>query len=325
MKKWGIIGTGNIAHQLADAIKMLDDAKVVAVLSRSMGTAKTFADEYQIEKCFDSIDEFLSFSEIEIVYIATPHPKHYHETIACLKAGKHVLCEKPMALNSQQVNEMIKVARDNKRFLMEAMWTQFFPAMIKARELVQNGAIGEIRHIDASFCFRIDFNPQARHFNPELGGGALLDVGIYPIYFAQMFMEQLPVKIGSMAGLGATGVDEQSMYIFQYKNGAMASLKSALRTYVPQLGAVYGTTGYIEIPKFWQPDELTLHANNEIEHFHYERLGNGYTYEVQEVHRCIDAAKLQSDIISHRRSIEVADIMDEIRKQWGLVYPGEQA
>ena len=275
--KWGIIGTGNIAHQLADALSVINEAALVAVHSRKEETAVKFAKEYGLSEYHTNIDSFCSSNTFDIVYIATPHPNHYFETICCLNAGKHVLCEKPMALNYAQVSHMIDTSIANNCFLMEAMWTQFFPAILKINELIREEAIGEIKQIEASFCFCGDWNPQGRHLNRELAGGALLDVGIYPIYFAQMIMNEMPFGISSQAHIGETGVDEQSMYLLQYSNGALASLASAVRAQRPQFAYIYGTKGTITIPKFWQPDNFILQNEVGEKKFNFERFGNGYT------------------------------------------------
>lgn len=207
---------------------------------------------------------------------------------------------------------------------MEAMWTHFFPAMLKMKELIREGAIGEVRMMDVKFNFRSGWNPEGRLLNPDLAGGGLLDVGVYDIAFAQMVMGTAPSEIISSAHLGETGVDEQAGIVFKYSNGALAVLTCAVRTSTPHTASVYGTEGWIEVPPlFWQPDRFVLHTDEKNEEFAFERLGNGYSYEAQHVHECLKEDKKESDIIPHSLSVDVMKAMDEIRSQWNLRYPFE--
>jgi len=321
---WGIIGTGSIAHKFATGLRALPEAKLVAVGSRSLEHAHQFGEEFKVPHKYASYDELAQDSEVDVIYIATPHPYHKDNTLLCLNNGKAVLCEKPLAINSAQVADMVSCARTNNIFLMEAMWTHCFPAMTKVRELIHERAIGEVRLLEAKFCFRTGWYPEGRLLNPTFGGGALLDVGVYNIALAYIIFGKSPSRISSMAHLGDTGVDEQSSMILGYDNGAMANLTCAVRTNTPQDAAIYGTDGWIEIPSpYWQPDYIVLHTNDREEMMTFERVGNGYSFEAIEVMRCLRAGFLESRIVPLDMSIAVMSTMDEIRAQWGLKYPME--
>ena len=208
---------------------------------------------------------------------------------------------------------------------MEAMWMYFFPAIAKVREIVAAGDIGEVRLVQANFCFRRERNPQGRLLNPQLGGGALLDIGIYNIAFAQMIYGKEPKRISSMAHIGQTGGDEQGSMIFGYENGAMASLNCSFRVEAPCEAAIYGTGGYIKIPhKFFQPDKIIMKTGQEQEkEIKFERLGNGYSFEAAEVMRCLRNGEVECPIMPLDTTVAIMKTMDLIRQQWGLVYPME--
>ena len=323
--RWGIIGTGEIARKFAAGLTALEDAELAAVGSRSKESADCFGEEFGVPRRHASYDALAEDPEIDVVYVATPHPCHKDNTLLCLRSKKAVLCEKPLAMNSAEVAEMVECARSQKQFLMEAMWTHCFPAMAKVRELVSEGAIGKVRLLEAKFCFRSPWDPGGRLLNPELGGGALLDVGVYTVALAHMVLGP-PSRIVAMAHLGETGVDEQSAMILGYDDGAMAVLTCAVRTGTPHDAAVYGTEGWIRIPpRFWQPDRIVLRSNdNDSEQeISFPRLGNGYSFEAAEVMRCLREGKLESAVVPLRLSIDVMATLDRIRDELGLKYPME--
>lgn len=322
--KWGIIGTGNIARQFARGLRYVPDAELVAVGSRSRTTADHFGAEFNVSKRYPTYEALLDDPDVEVIYISTPHPFHYENTMMCLDAGKHVLCEKPFAMNVKQVNNMIRSARHKKLFLMEAMWTRFLPAMVKVKELIAAGAIGEARMLTADFGFRADFDPQNRLFAPELGGGALLDVGVYPIALASMLWGT-PDNITAKAHLGATGVDEQIALIFQYRDGQLAQLSAATRVRTPQEAWIMGTEGMIHItPEWWRPTRFSLikpGAAPEVFDLPYE--GTGYQFEAIEVGWALRAGELESPVMPLDESLEIMRMMDTARAQIGLTYPNE--
>ncbi|MCA9905622.1 MAG: Gfo/Idh/MocA family oxidoreductase [Anaerolineae bacterium] len=336
--RWGILSTGYIAGMLAEGLSVVEDAELVAVGSRSQANADAFADTWGAPHRHASYEALAADPDVDVIYVATPHPYHYENTMMCLNAGKHVLVEKPFAMNARQAGEMVALARQKGLFLMEAMWTRFTPAMAQVRQWLAAGAIGDVQLVRANLSFNIDFNPESRLFKPELGGGAMLDVGIYPISFAFMVLGT-PTSVYSTATLGPTGTDDRSAYMFGYDGGKTAQLSSAVRLNVPVEADIIGTDGMIKIHQAWiNPRKITLGklapegvVNRLIvegrlydtETLHIPTEGNGYNYEVMEVGRCIQAGKQESDIMPLDQSLAIMRTMDTIRGQWGLTYPNE--
>ncbi len=324
--RWGILGTGSIANTFATGLDFLPDAELVAVGSRKQETADAFADRYHIPHRHPSYESLANDPDVDVIYVCTPHPMHAANTSLCLRARKAVLCEKPFTINATEAQVLIETARRNKVFLMEAMWTRFLPLMGKVRELVAQKAIGDVRTVMAEFGFRAEYDRRVRLFTPELGGGAMLDVGVYTVSFASMVMGGIaPLQVASLADIGQTGVDEQSAYLLGYPGGRLAVLYSAVRTNSAHEGWVLGETGRIRIhaPVF-HPTRLTLTAEGKGEQVldvPYE--GNGFNYEAAEVMRCLCAGKLESDILPLSESLTIMQTMDRLREPWGLKYPTE--
>ena len=322
--RWGILGTGAIAAAFATALRQVTDATLFAVGSRSQTSADDFAQTHDVGRAFASYAELAADPDVDVVYIASPHTAHFEHTMLCLGAGKHVLCEKPFALNSTQTEQMVALAKHNGLFLMEAMWMRFIPLIIELRRRVDAGEIGQVRMIQADFGFRAPRNPHSRLFNPELAGGALLDLGIYPLAFSALLLGA-PTEITSLANIGTTGVDEQSAYVLKHEGGELSVLASALRTQTSMSAWVYGTDGRIHLPKqFWRAKEMVLYRNEmQPESIHLPYTGNGYQFEAQEVVDCLRAGKTESGIMPLRDSESLMGTMDTIRRQWGLAYPNE--
>lgn len=322
--RWGILGTGAIAAAFATALRQVTDATLFAVGSRSQTSADDFAQTHDLVRAFASYAELAADPDVDVVYIASPHTAHFEHTMLCLGAGKHVLCEKPFALNSTQTEQMVALAKHNGLFLMEAMWMRFIPLIIELRRRVDAGEIGQVRMIQADFGFRAPRNPHSRLFNPELAGGALLDLGIYPLAFSALLLGA-PTEITSLANIGTTGVDEQSAYVLKHEGGELSVLASALRTQTSMSAWVYGTDGRIHLPKqFWRAKEMVLYRNEmQPESIHLPYTGNGYQFEAQEVVDCLRAGKTESEIMPLRDSESLMGTMDTIRRQWGLTYPNE--
>ena len=320
--RWGIIGTGHIANTFATAIASLDDALVQAVASRTQASADKFADTYGIPNRHASYEALAADPEVDAVYIATLNSLHQDNSIMCLEAGKAVLCEKPFTINRAQAEAVIAVARKEKRFLMEAMWTRFMPALQQAMAWIDEGRIGEVRMVQANFGFRYDAAPL---FDPELGGGSLLDVGIYPITVAHMAFRQAPTQIRSLPYLGRNGVDEQAAYILGYDGGGLALLGSAIQTKSPYDAYIMGTDGMITVhDSFWNASKVSLERpEEETITKDFPLHCNGYEYEAMEVHRCLREGKLESDIMPLQTTLDILEVMDSIRLQWGLRYPME--
>lgn len=323
MYKWGIIGTGMIAHKMAEALQLLENAEVSAVLSRKEETAEKFAAKFRIANTFTSLQDFAGSDQVDIVYVATPHNNHRNEAVECMKKGKAVLCEKPMGVNLNEVEAMIGQAKKSNVLLVEAFWTYYFPAMQKALSLIREGHIGKPLMVDARFCFNTAHNPEDRKFNPNLAGGALLDIGLYCISFAQKVFNEFPESITGSAAIGPTGTDDSSAYILKYSDNRLATLSSSFQVETHNDAWVFGEKGKIQIPLFWQPDECIVYTKGNEEKIHFERFGNGYAYEARQFMRYLDEGKKESELFSLNQSIDLVKILDELRQQWGLKYPFE--
>lgn len=323
--RWGIIGTGSIAGAFAYGLSILPDATLAAVGSRSQKAADKFGEQFGVPKRYPSYAALAHDPEIDAVYIATPHNLHEENTLLCLEAGKAVLCEKPFAINAAQSERMIQKAREKKLFLMEAMWTRFLPSIVHLRELLSAGEIGEVRMLQADFGFRTNFDPKSRAFDPALGGGALLDVGIYPISLASMVFGRQPAQITSQARLGQTGVDEECAGVFQYEDEQMALVSAAVRTETPQEATIMGTKGWIRLHRpFFKTEKLSIYLRDQKEReIAIPMEGNGYNYEAAEVMACLRAGKLASSIMPLDETLAIMQTLDKMRAQWGLKYPGE--
>lgn len=322
--KWGILGTGGIASAFARDLNFAKNTEKLAVGSRTKESAEKFAMEHGISRAYGSYEELVQDIDVDAIYVATPHPFHKDNVLACLRAGKAVLCEKPFTINSGELEEIIQFARDQKLFLMEAMWTRFLPPIIKVREWIDSGEIGEVLLVKADFGFRAPWEPERRLLNPALGGGALLDVGIYPVTFASMIFGTNPERILSTAHIGETGVDEQFSIIMSYPSGKTATLNGAFRVGLTNEASIHGTKGYIRIPSFHSAKTATLYRDGEeVETFKDDRKCAGYTFEIEEVGRCLSQGLLESPAVPLDESLEIMKLMDEIRGQWGLKYPFE--
>ncbi len=322
--RWGILGTGAIAHKFAAGLNDLETIELLAVGSRSQTSADAFADEFNIPRRYSGYEALAQDPDIDAIYISTPHPFHKENTLLCLSHGKAVLCEKPFAINAREALEMISFAREKKVFLMEAMWSRFLPHLVKVRELIEKDTIGEVRMLGADFGFRTDVNAESRLFNPEMGGGALLDVGIYPVSLAFMLFGA-PVEVKSFARLGSTGVDEEAAMIFSHREGQLSLLSTAIRLNTPFEATITGTKGYIRIHSpWWAPSTFTLHLEGKKpKKIKVAAPFNGYNYEALEVSQCLRDDKLESDIMPLDETLAIMKTLDTIRAQWGLKYPME--
>jgi predicted dehydrogenase len=321
---WGIIGPGRIAEKFANAIPLVGRAILTSVSSRDIGRAERFAKTFGAPFYYDSYELLAQDKNIDAVYVAVPHSLHCLVAIKCLENGKAVLVEKPLALNEGQVKEMIDTATRNNSFLMDGMWTGFLPAIQKTLELVKEGAIGEIRQIRADFGFRAKYNPADRLFNMQLGGGCVLDVGVYPLFLCQSLLGY-PKNIEAKAQLSPTGVDEHCEAVLNYEN-AEAKIISSFIYDTARTADIIGTKGRISIPSAWyKADRLTLITEDEKEpkEFLFEPVINGFEYEIREVMRCKEMGLIESPLITHDFNLKLARTMDVIRKQIGVKYDGE--
>jgi predicted dehydrogenase len=322
--RWGILGTGRIAGVFAEGLRELPDARLVAVGSRAQDTANAFGERYSVPRRHVTYEALAADPEVDIVYVASPHSSHAEDSILCLRHGKAVVCEKPFTINASEAQQVIDVARAEGRFLMEAMWTRFLPAMARVRELLAQGAIGAVQLVTSDFGFRTSVNPKSRLFDLALGGGGLLDVGVYPVSLASMVFGGEPDKIASMAHLGETGVDEQAAAILGYGPLRMGIIWTAVRTSTPMETTIMGSEGSIRIHSpSWRPTRLTITRGEQAEEIEFPFPGNGYQFEAAEAQRCLRAGLLESEVMPLAESVRVMRTLDRIRAQWGLRYPME--
>ncbi len=360
--RWGILGAGHVARAFAQGLRTLPDASLVGVASRTQVTAKDFARQIPVQRVYKSYDELVADPLVDVIYVATPHHRHMEDCLLCLEQNKPVLCEKPFTVNAREARRLIELARKRHVFCMEAMWMRFFPAMQKARELVNSGMIGEARMLTADFGVATAYDAQSRFYDPAKGGGALLDRGVYAISLALMLFG-MPDRIVSQAGMSASGVDEHSALLMHFPQGRLALLSASLSTNTGSEAAIMGTRGKLRIhAPFYCSERLSLTrytpsvdtpasasglkqqlitglkqsrlVRRTYQHlkplitrsersFRLPVVGNGYNYEAAEVMRCLRAGELESKLMPLDETLRIMEIMDEVRSQWGLRYPGE--
>lgn len=313
--KWGIIGLGNIANKFAQTVKAMESVELEAVASRSKEKSEAFGKLYDVQahKCYGSYEELINDESIDVVYIAVPHVFHKEISILCLKNGKGVLCEKPVTINESEIRAVIDVAKDNKMFFMEAMKTRFLPINQKVKEIINQGALGDIRLLQADFGFSSEFDSKDRLYNKDLGGGALLDVGIYAISYSSFIFGNYPKDIKSNVYIGKSGVDECVSINLEYEEGKQAQLYAAINLDTVRDANIIGTKGRIRIPKFSNADTAYVFIDGKEEKIEIPFEINGFEYQIKEVVDCINKGKLQSEIMSWKDSIEIMNIMDSVK------------
>lgn len=320
----GIMGTGRIVAQWMRDVTAAGAAEVTAIASRDEARAREAAQRYGIPRAYGSYEAMLEDGVCDAVYIATPHSMHRECALLALRAGKHVLCEKPIAPNAAQFMEMAACARERSLLLMEGMWTRFFPATQEIRRLAQSGELGEIQMIQADFSFLNPFETQTRMFDPARAGGALPDVGCYGIHYAMYLYGAVPEQVSGTAVLGQSGVDEQAVIALRFPGGRMASVACGLRVTLPDTARIHGTQGSVEVPGFWHPAGYDLIRDGKTTHVRVpEHAPEGFAYEVKHFCECVEKGLLESPIIPHADSLAALEVMDEFRAQIGLRYPFE--
>jgi predicted dehydrogenase len=319
--RWGIIGAGRIAQKFAHDLALLPHVELHAVASRSQQRADDFAKKNRAKHAFDSYEAILT-AGVDAVYIATRHPQHCEPTIMCLNAEIPVLCEKPLAMNSEEVARMIAAAKKNKTFLMEAIWTRFLPSFKKAMELIEAGEIGEVLTVKADFGFISPVDPNSRLYNRKMGGGVLLDIGIYPILLAQILLGQ-HVKMQATAYLGVTGVDEETAVNLSYPNAKFALLHATIRNKTETVAFIHGTKGTMKLASRWhESNNFSIEFNNgEKRSYQFDFNGaKGYKFEIEHVMECIQKGMKESPIVSFAFSENLMRTLDEVRGEIGLEY-----
>jgi predicted dehydrogenase len=322
--RWGIIGAGHIAQSFVKDFPLLKNGELVAVAARDKEKAKVFAAAHNISLAY-TYEELYNSNEVDAVYIATTHNFHFEQSIKCMQHGKAVLCEKPITINDKESKQLTALSKEKNIFLMEAMWTYFLPAVIKAQQWINEGKIGAIKIIQADFAFSMEKNLDGRMYNPLLAGGALLDLGVYNVALATLFMKQKPDSIIASGVLTETGVDATTAMTFKYGN-TLAILCTSMVTRLNNKLLLFGENGYIEIPEFWRAKSALLYDKEFqlIESFEDERQSHGFIYQMQHATDKILNNEVESNIITHQRSNEIQEIMTDVRRQIGLQYPSEK-
>lgn len=322
--KWGIIGTGTISNLFAEALKSLTTAQIYAVGSRAESSANAFASKWEVPRACYSYADVYKDENVEIVYIGTPHNFHFENVSDALNAGKHVLCEKPLTVNAVQARTLVDLARNKGLFLMEAMWNRFQPWYSVVNQLIDDGSLGELHHFKADLSFQFNVGPEHRIYNPNLAGGALLDLGVYPIALASLFLGK-PIEVLSASHLYKTGVDDQVSMSFKYPSGATAELGCSSRYLSKNNATLHGSKGFIEIHgMIIRPEKISYYQQGrdplEID---TPYSSNAYQYEAQAVMEMLDLGAKEHPLMPLNESIEIMETMDLIRAQIGLIYPGE--
>lgn len=341
---WAILAPGRIAVKMAEAMNGIKNGKLetidgrkirlYAVASRNLERAKDFAKKWHFEKAYGSYDELFSDADVDAIYVANPHAFHHESVMSSLNAGKHVLCEKPAGCSRSQLDDMINLARRKNLFFMEAMWTAFNPCIAEIRREIANGTIGQLKNIDSRFCNRNPYDPDDRNYAPDQAGGALLDLGIYNIYFAMILADFSPVTAESSAVRMLKGVDAWNSINLTFENGIVTSFQSAMD--VPSTtgthdAVIYGTKGYITVENFFcsQKADVYVYKNeggSDAKLFRKIRKPfkiNGYEYELAHATECILTGKTESDIHTFNKSEELCATMDALRRDWNMKYPWE--
>ena len=324
--RWGIIGTGGIATAFAMDLALMPDASLVAVGSRSQGTAEDFGERFDVPHRHATYAGLVNDADVDAVYVSTPHPGHHDAALSAINAGKAVLVEKPFTMTASEASSLIDAARSQGVFLMEAMWARWLPHMVRVRELLASRALGDVRVVIADHNQWFARDPSFRLFDPALGGGALLDLGIYPVSFASMVFGA-PTRVTAVSDRAFTGVDATTSVILQYEDGAHSVLTTSLEVAGPNRAVIVGTEARIEIDSvFYAPTTFTLIGRDGMVQERFDQPqaeGRGMQHEAAEVMRCMRAGKLESDVLPLHETLAIMETLDEIRRQIGLVYPGE--
>lgn len=326
MKKirWGILGCGRIARKFASDLKWVNDAELIAVGARELTTAQTFAKEFPAKHVHGSYQALVSNPEVDVIYVATPHAMHHEHVLLCLHHKKAVLCEKAFAINYKQASEMIHLAKAQQTFLMEAFWTRFLPHYEKAKQLIADGKVGAIKYFYGEFGFKPVAPVAPRLYDPALGGGALLDIGVYPVFMALDLLGK-PDLIDAAMTPALTGIDEQCVIRFQYKNGAIANLFCTLASNLASGGDIGGTEGRIRFThRMHGPTTQLEYYTGAVDTRQLiateQAKGNGYEYEIRHVNECLQNNLTASPILTHEFTLLLMQTLDVIRAKAGICY-----
>jgi predicted dehydrogenase len=319
--RWGILVAGKIAEKFCTALNFVQGAEVYAIASRNSANAAAYAAKFNAVKYYDNYDQLIKDENVDTIYIATPHAFHYEQTINCLEHKKPVLCEKPVALSYRQAMEMVNAAKENDVFFMEGMWTACMPFIEKIKSLVNDDVIGKPQNLSADFGFSAPVDLEGRLYKKALGGGSMMDVGIYPLFLATLILGE-PSLIKSVSKLSESGVDEYMNVVLQYANEQSAHLLSSISFNTPIEAVIMGTKGRIEIQQPWfKATDFLVHLNDgTVQNFSIPHLSNGFEYEIIEVMHCLDNGLLESSKMPHQLTLSISKIMEDILKQAGVSY-----
>ena len=325
--RWGILGCGRIARKFAADLRLVADAELTAIASRNQETMELFAKDFPCRHLNNSYESLAANNDVDVIYVATPHSHHYEHTILCLNHDKAVLCEKAFAINSRQAKEMIRIAKERKVFLMEALWTKFLPHYKKLQELLGQKALGDIKSVLVNFGFKTTSQSPRRLFDPLLGGGTLLDIGIYNVFMAMSVLGK-PDAIEATMTASSTGVDEQIAVLFKYNSGAMAQLFSSFVTNLPIQAEINGTVGNITLTtRFYEPSatiQLYKQLPGEKEIIAVEKeAGFGYQFEARHVNESLKNGLTESPVMTHADTLLLMEILDRIRNKARIEYPAD--
>ncbi|MCZ2858249.1 Gfo/Idh/MocA family protein [Blastococcus sp. VKM Ac-2987] len=317
--RWGVVGPGRIAENVVHDFAHVPNARPVAVASRSQERADAFASRHGLDRAHGSYAAIIADPDVDVLYLATPHPQHHALALAALRAGKALLVEKSFTATTAGAVEVVDLARETGVFVMEAMWTRFQPAVVAVRELIADGAIGEMRSVQADLGVAREYDPADRLFAMALGGGALLDLGVYVVSFAQMLLGT-PQRVVAAGSLFPSGVDADASLLLDFGDGRTASLTTSLRNALPGQARVFGTTGWIDVlPRFHHPDTIVLHrAGAEPETITRPQTGTGYAHELVEVTECLRAGRSESAVMPLADTLVVQDVLDRAAEQLGV-------
>lgn len=325
--RWGILGCGKIAHKFASDLRLVEDAELIAVAARDHQRADDFARQHGAALSFASYEALVTCDRVDVIYVATPHGFHHEHTLLCLNHGKAVLCEKAFALNSRQVGEMIDAAKRNNVFLMEAFWTKFIPQYEKTVEIIESGELGELRMIQADFGFHAPDPKPQRIYDPQLGGGALLDIGIYPVFLAVSLLGR-PIEVKAVMTPYPSGVDEQIAMTLKFPNDVLAILSASFSTDTPVEATIMGTGGYLRLrDRFYNPVstiEVVKDRNPPKPVETHREGGFGYQFQTRHVSECLRNNLIESTVMSHADSLLLMETLDRIRETCGIKYEADR-
>lgn len=331
--RWGIMGSGRIVRRWINGAKQISDMEVTAIAGRTQSPVDKCAEDFGIPERYYSYEQLVKSENVDICYVAGVHTVHKEHAMLAMEHGKHVLVEKPISVSAADVREMMACAERNNVFLMEAVWTRFFPLTVKLRELLSSGAVGDVRMVNAAFSSRVPVLPQTmsgRIFDPVQGGGGLLDVGVYPLHFADMVLAVPPVELSGFSAVDSDEnhlmVDEQAVFIARYPGGRLASMACGVRTNMPDSATIYAEEAMIVLPTFWKPTKMEIIRPGQeteiiecpVESPNPDYTDEGFQYEIRHVNECVRNGIIKSQVLPWEKSLMVMEQCDSLRKKWGL-------